>query len=42
MPKYDYVCPSCGHTYSEVRDISHPQFKTKCNVCLDVDYQEAL
>ena len=32
MPSYDYKCDACGHAYNEVRDVTHPQWFTKCPV----------
>ena len=30
MPKYSYVCDTCGHEYIEHRDIADPMWKPNC------------
>lgn len=40
MPEYKYVCPDCGHKYSEVRLTTESQWYTKCNACKNADYIE--
>jgi uncharacterized protein (DUF983 family) len=40
MTAYNYVCPSCGHKYNEIRTESEPQYFTKCNAGCDIDYVE--
>ena len=32
MPKYDYKCDVCNHSYNEYRDASQPQIFTSCPV----------
>ena len=40
MPRYDYKCPSCGHNYHEVREVTDPLFHPVCNACGAADYIE--
>ena len=30
MPKYNYVCDTCGNDYSETRDETHPVWFSNC------------
>ncbi len=41
MPKYNYKCDSCGHNYSEFRDVNDPLFHPNCNACPVGKYVDA-
>lgn len=32
MPKYDYTCDTCGHDYTEYRDVADRIWHTDCVV----------
>jgi len=38
--KYEYVCETCGHEYTEQRGASEPQFFSTCNKCGTGSYSE--
>ena len=40
MPEYKYVCPSCGHKYTENRLSTESQWFTKCTKCNSADFIE--
>ena len=40
MPKYLYICPDCKHEYSEIREVTDPQWFTTCSVCGLAEYIE--
>lgn len=40
MPRYEYICPNCGHEYVEQRTVEEMQYFTVCQDCGKADYQE--